>query len=53
MTILINKPYLLKVTEKGGGAKIPQNLTTWFMDDPQCQWEQKEEIKTKDFCKLD
>ena len=32
MTILLLKPYLVKVTTKeGGGGK---NLTTWFMGDP-------------------
>ena len=35
MTILLHKPYLVKVTTKGGGgSKISKNLTTWFMDDP-------------------
>ena len=34
MTILLHKPYLVKVTTMGGGVKIPKNLTTWFMDDP-------------------
>ena len=29
-------PHLVKADTKGGGGgvKIPQNLTTWFMDDP-------------------
>ena len=31
MTILLHKPYLVKVTTKGEGVK---NLTTWFMNDP-------------------
>ena len=26
--------YLIKVTTKEGGQKIPKNLTTWFMNDP-------------------
>ena len=35
MTILSHKPYLVKVTTKGGrGSKISKNLTTWFTDDP-------------------
>ena len=35
MTILLHKPYLVKVTTKGGGgSKMPKNVTTWFMDDP-------------------
>ena len=34
MTILLHKPYLVKVTTQGRGSKIPKNLTTWFMDDP-------------------
>ena len=35
MTNLLHKPYLAKVTTKGGRewSKIPI-LTTWFMDDP-------------------
>ena len=34
MTILLHKPYLVKVTTKGEGvSKIPKNLATWFMDD--------------------
>ena len=38
MTILLHKPYLVKVTTKGGGgSKIPKILTTWFMDDPICE----------------
>ena len=33
MTILLHKPYLVKVTTKGGGgSKIPKNVTTWFLD---------------------
>ena len=32
MTILLHKPYLVKVTTKG--SKIPKNFTTLFMDDP-------------------
>ena len=32
MTILLNKPYLVKVTTRG--SKIPKILTAWFMDDP-------------------
>ena len=40
MTILLHKPYLVKVTTKGeGGSKISKNLTTWFIDDPVgCVW---------------
>ena len=35
MTILLHKPYLVKVTTNGGGgSKIPKILITWFMDDP-------------------
>ena len=37
MTILLHKLYLIKGTTKGGGeggSKIPQILTTWFMDVP-------------------
>ena len=37
MTILLHKPYLVKVTTKGEGgcgSKIPKHLTTWLMDDP-------------------
>ena len=35
ITILLHKPYLVKVNTKGGGgSKIPKILTTWFMDDP-------------------
>ena len=35
MTILLHKPYLVKVTTKGErGSKMPKKLTTWFMDDP-------------------
>ena len=33
MTILLHKPYLVKVATMGG--QIPKILTTWFMDDPQ------------------
>ena len=37
MTILLHKPYLVKVTTKGeGGSKIPKILTTWFMNDSLC-----------------
>ena len=32
MTILLHKPYLLKVSTKGNGAKNSENLPTWFMD---------------------
>ena len=32
MTILLHKPYLVKVTKKGG-PKIPKKLTIWFMND--------------------
>ena len=32
MSILLHKPYLVKVTTKGGGgSKISKNLTTWFL----------------------
>ena len=34
MTILLDKPYLIKEITKGKGVKIPKKLTTWFMDDP-------------------
>ena len=35
MTILLHKPYLIKVSMKVElGSKIPKNLTSWFMDDP-------------------
>ena len=35
MTILLDKPYFIKVTTMGEeGVKIPKKLTTWFMDDP-------------------
>ena len=36
MTILLHKPYLLKVTTKGGGVKNTQNFdhVAWLMDDP-------------------
>ena len=33
MTILLLKPYLVKVTTKEGG-EWGKNLTTWFMGDP-------------------
>ena len=39
MTILLHKPYLVKVTTKGGGgSKIPEILTTWFMNDPKVKY---------------
>ena len=35
MTILLLKPYFVKVTKKGGGGSIiPKKMTTWFMNDP-------------------
>ena len=37
MTILLHKPYLVKV--RGRGIKMPKNVTTWFIDDP--QWDKK------------
>ena len=36
MSILLHKPYLVKLSTKGGGgSKMPKILSTWFMDDPQ------------------
>ena len=36
MTVLLHKPYLVKVTRRGeSGLKIPKILATWFMNDPQ------------------
>ena len=38
MTILLHKPFIIKVTTKGEGeSKIPKILTTWFMNDPRAQ----------------
>ena len=35
MSILLHKPYLVKLSTKGeGGSKMPKILSTWFMDDP-------------------
>ena len=44
MAILSQKPYLVKVTTKGGGgSKIPKILTTWFMDDPLGMWRNEDD----------
>ena len=34
MTILLHKPYLVKVITKGEGVKNTKKLIMWFMDDP-------------------
>ena len=35
MSTLLNKSYLVKVSTKGGGgSKIPQILSTWFVHSP-------------------
>ena len=35
MTILLHKPYSVKVTMKGErGSKMHKKFTMWFMDDP-------------------
>ena len=34
MTTLLQKPYLIKVSTKGGWGQYTQKLFTWFMDDP-------------------
>ena len=36
MSILLQMPYLVKVTTKGdeGVSKIPKKFETWFKDDP-------------------
>ena len=31
MTILLNKPYLVKVSIRGMGVKNPVNLSAWFV----------------------
>ena len=37
MSTLLNKSYLVKVTTKGGGgSKMPQILSTWFVHSPFC-----------------
>ena len=37
MSILLHKPYLVKLSTKGGGgSKLSKILSTWFMDDPLC-----------------
>ena len=41
MTILLHKPYLVKVTTKWG-SKIPKILTTWFMDDSTHKFSKKQ-----------
>ena len=38
-------------TKGGGGTKIPKNLTTWFMNDP--QYKKKEFLSLASFCYYD
>ena len=34
MSTLLNKSYLVKVSTKGEGVKMPQILSTWFVHSP-------------------